>query len=193
MRIGPQPPTDRLRRASVAWISATPTSTSSRDGGGNPTVASQARPAWVPSAPGGVGSPWWNSTAWMRCVHPVRWSIRVLRPRTSSRRSSRCAGGIHDSGSRAAPAAPAGGGHRSGRSWRHACGPQRGGVGRLGEMGGQPGRLELLGHKPPAGAALHREVAIASWQLAQPLSQHLAGGRGDLPRRASPVSRSTQS
>jgi hypothetical protein len=59
--------------------------------------------------------------------------------------------------------------------------PQRGGVGRLGEVRGQPGRLEFLGHKPPAGPALHRDVAIASWQLAQPRSQHLAGGRRELP------------
>jgi hypothetical protein len=59
--------------------------------------------------------------------------------------------------------------------------PQRGSVGRLGQVRGHPGRLELLDHQPPPGAALHRDVAATRGQLAQPPSQPLAGGRGDLP------------
>jgi hypothetical protein len=59
--------------------------------------------------------------------------------------------------------------------------PQRGGVGRLGQVGAQPGRLELLGHKPPAGAALHRDMPATRGQLVQPGPQHLTGRRRDLP------------
>jgi hypothetical protein len=41
---------------------------------------------------------------------------------------------------------------------------QAAGLGRLGQVRDQPGRLQLLDHEPPAGAALHREPALAAGQ-----------------------------
>jgi len=53
---------------------------------------------------------------------------------------------------------------------------QAAGLGWLGQMGDQPGRLELLDHEPPAGAALHREPAAGAGQLTQP-GPHARPGR----------------
>jgi hypothetical protein len=39
---------------------------------------------------------------------------------------------------------------------------QRRGVGRLTDMGHRPGRRELLGHIPPAGTALQRELDVVA-------------------------------
>jgi hypothetical protein len=56
---------------------------------------------------------------------------------------------------------------------------QAAGLGRLGQVGEEPGRLELLDHKPPTGAALHRECALEVGQLAQPGAQACPGRRHD--------------
>jgi hypothetical protein len=59
--------------------------------------------------------------------------------------------------------------------------PQRGGVGRLGQVRGDPGGEQLLDHAPPAGAALQREVdLIQPGEPGQPLAQVLPVG-GDHP------------
>src|SRR4051794_18217129 len=49
----------------------------------------------------------------MRCCHSPRWSTSVWRSRTRARRSSRCPGGIHASGSRPTI--------NSSRKWRAAA------------------------------------------------------------------------
>jgi len=60
--------------------------------------------------------------------------------------------------------------------------PQRGGVGRLAQVRGDPGRGQLLGHIPPPGAPLHRERGIpAAGEPGQPGPQMRPVGRGDLP------------
>ena len=59
--------------------------------------------------------------------------------------------------------------------------PQRGGVRRLGDMHGDPGRGQLFGHIPPPGAPLHREVRVLAGEPArQPPGQVPAIGRPDL-------------
>src|SRR5207247_7449198 len=59
--------------------------------------------------------------------------------------------------------------------------PQRGGVGRLTQMRGDPGRGQLLGDIPPPGASLHRERdVITASKPGQPGPQVLPVGRGDL-------------
>jgi hypothetical protein len=58
--------------------------------------------------------------------------------------------------------------------------PQRSSVGRLGQMRGDPGQLELLDHVPPAGAALQRERGRLAGELLQPTPQVLPAGRGEL-------------
>ena len=79
------------------------------------------------------------------------------------------------------PAAAAGAGSRSCRSWRAACGLAARGVGRLGDMRGDPGRGQLLCDVPPPGAPLHREVRVLAGEPArQPRGQVLTVGRGDL-------------
>ena len=57
---------------------------------------------------------------------------------------------------------------------------QRRGLGRLGQVGMPPGGLQLLDHKPPARARLHRERPVMTRQLRRPPAQHLGGRRGDL-------------
>jgi hypothetical protein len=59
--------------------------------------------------------------------------------------------------------------------------PQRGGVGRLAQMRGDPGRGQFLGHIPPARTSLHRErdVAMAS-EPGQPGAHVPPVGRSDL-------------
>jgi hypothetical protein len=59
--------------------------------------------------------------------------------------------------------------------------PQRGGVGRLGQMRRDPGRGQLLGHVPPSGAPFHRERDIlAPGEPGQPAAQMRPVSRGDL-------------
>jgi hypothetical protein len=56
------------------------------------------------------------------------------------------------------------------------------GVGRLGQMRGDPGSGQLLGHIPPARAPLQRERdVITAGEPRQPGTQVLPVGRGDLP------------
>jgi hypothetical protein len=72
---------------------------------------------------------------------------------------------------------------------------QRGGVGRLGQMRGDPGRGQLPGHIPPPGASLDRERGIVpAGEPGQPGPQMRPVGRGDLaplnlPRRGAGDSR----
>ena len=116
----------------------------------------------------------------MRCCQAVRWSTRVLRSRTVVRRSKIHPGGIHEQGSR-----PCSSSSRSSRASVRSVLARRLGPrrlleqGRLGQVRDQPGRLELLGHKPPAGASLHRERALGPGQLAQPGTQARPGRRRD--------------
>src|SRR5690348_11276352 len=59
--------------------------------------------------------------------------------------------------------------------------PQRGGVRRLAQMRGDPGRGQLLGHIPPARAPLHRERGtVMAGEPGQPGPHMLPAGRGDL-------------
>ena len=144
--------------------------------GGVVTCSSQARLARDSSSWVGRGSPWWNKAAWMRCCQAVR-----CRP-GSCAAARWCAGpGSRWAGSRSwaagpVPAAPAAAGRRCGRSWPGAWG-RAGCWSRLARPDGdQPGRLELLDHEPPAGAALHREPAAGAGQLTQP-GPHARPGR----------------
>src|SRR5215467_9171334 len=58
---------------------------------------------------------------------------------------------------------------------------QRGGVSRLTQMRGNPGRGQLLGHIPPPRAPLHREPGIpAAGEPRQPGPQMLPVSRRDL-------------
>jgi hypothetical protein len=58
---------------------------------------------------------------------------------------------------------------------------RKGGVGRLGQMRGDPGRSQLLGHVPPPGAPLNRERDLLSaGEPRQPAAQVLPVGRADL-------------
>jgi hypothetical protein len=62
--------------------------------------------------------------------------------------------------------------------------PQRGGVGRLGQMRHHPGAGEFLGHIPPPGTSLHREFDItppAGETLRKLPGQMRPVGRRDLP------------
>src|SRR5215471_12806029 len=60
--------------------------------------------------------------------------------------------------------------------------PQRGGVGRLTQMRGDPGRGQLLGDIPPPATSLHREPGIlAAGEPGQPDPHVLPVSRGDLP------------
>jgi hypothetical protein len=80
-----------------------------------------------------------------------------------------------------------------GLTWRAAWAAQAGGLGRLGEMSGEPGPLQFLDHEPPAGAALHRERALGAGNCSSN-ARNLGPVAGAIrPRRASPLSRSTQS
>jgi hypothetical protein len=55
------------------------------------------------------------------------------------------------------------------------------GVGRLGQMRGDPGRGQLLSHIPPPGAPLHRERDIvAPGEPGQPAAQVQPVSRADL-------------
>jgi hypothetical protein len=56
---------------------------------------------------------------------------------------------------------------------------QRAGVGRLGQVRGDPGALQLLDHIPPAGAALQRERGLPAGELLQPGAQMLTVRRGE--------------
>jgi len=56
-----------------------------------------------------------------------------------------------------------------------------GGVGRLADIRGDPGRGQLLGDIPPPRASLHRERdVIAASEPRQPAAQVRPVGRGDL-------------
>jgi hypothetical protein len=58
---------------------------------------------------------------------------------------------------------------------------QRGGVGRLAEVRGDPGRGQFLGDIPPPGAPLHREGDVGTaGEPGQPGPQVHPVGRGDL-------------
>jgi hypothetical protein len=163
-------------------ISATPTSTSSLEAAGGPAAASQARLARGAQRLGGRCQPVVEQHRvdallplgalvdqglaqphQLTQVQDVRWGDPRFRQPVLLQQLPQVAG-ISPVGLGAALAAS-----------------QRGGVGRFGQVRGHPGRRKLLGHKPPAGAALHREVAVTRGQLAQPPSQHLTRGRGDLP------------
>ncbi len=56
---------------------------------------------------------------------------------------------------------------------------QAGGIGRLGQVRGQPSPLQLLDDKPPAGARLHRERAAVTGQPGEPLAKARSGRRHD--------------
>jgi hypothetical protein len=59
--------------------------------------------------------------------------------------------------------------------------PRERDIGRLGQMRGDPGRSQLLGHVPPPGAPLHRERDIvAPGEPGQPAAQVQPVSRADL-------------
>ena len=59
--------------------------------------------------------------------------------------------------------------------------PQRGGVGRLAHMRGDPGRGQFFGDIPPPGAPLHRERdVVTAGEPGQPGPQVHPVSRGDL-------------
>jgi hypothetical protein len=59
--------------------------------------------------------------------------------------------------------------------------PQRGGIGRLAQVRGDPGRGQLLGHIPPPGASLHRERdVVMAGEPGQPGPHVRPVGRGNL-------------
>jgi hypothetical protein len=58
---------------------------------------------------------------------------------------------------------------------------QRPGVGRLGQVGPEPGAHDLLGDKPPAGGAFKGEVGLLPSQPRQPGAQLDTGGGLDPP------------
>jgi hypothetical protein len=70
---------------------------------------------------------------------------------------------------------------------------QAGGLGRLGQVGGEPDPLQFLDHEPPTGAALDREPPPSPGNCSSH-ARNLGPVAGVIrPRRASPLSRSTQS
>jgi hypothetical protein len=134
---------------------------------GSSTLASHARPSAV-SSPERSGSPWWNSTAWMRWCQPVRAPISARRSRTWVRASAMWAGGGHDWGRvpaqqlpQVAGVGPVGLGAPLGAA-------QRVGVGRLGQVRADPNAGELLGDEPPAGRGLQREAGLLLVELVEP-------------------------
>jgi hypothetical protein len=110
--------------ASIASIMASAISIRSRASAGSSSRSKNARPSSVRSFSGVPPMPWWNSVAWMRCIHWVRSSTSVCRSRVRDRHWRTCSGGIQDSGNRpsATSARPHG---RSSRPDLHPIGCSR--------------------------------------------------------------------
>ncbi len=62
--------------------------------------SSTARACGSERRPARLGTPWWNSVAWIRCAHAVCSSRRSRYSCSSTRSSLTCSGGIHETGTR---------------------------------------------------------------------------------------------
>src|SRR6516164_749687 len=91
----------RSIRTSTASISASPSSTTSREAAGRGSQASQSRPGPL-QHPAGRSWPWSASTAWIRLRSSVRSRTRWTRCRSSARSWRTSGGAIQASGSRSA-------------------------------------------------------------------------------------------
>ena len=131
-----------------------------------------------------------QSTACIRCCHSVRCCDSVCRQRTRARRSSRCAGGIHDSASR-----PINNSSRRCRaSAQSVFAPlllafERARLRRLSQMhiGADP--LEFLDHEPPARRRFQRHLEILALKPGQELPDPGAIRRRDPRARDLPGDR----
>src|SRR5215217_2682733 len=162
--------------------------------GGSVTRSSQARLARDSSSWVGRGSPWWNKAAWMRCCQAVRWSTRVLRSRTVVRRSRIQAGGIQELGSRSCSS-----NSRSSRASVRSVLARRLGPRRLLVSAGSARwatnpaawSSSTTNRQPVQPSTANPPPAPGSSPSQAPTPALVAGVMR--PRRASPLSRSTQS
>src|SRR5215213_5869999 len=174
------------------WPSAT--ASACRLAGGSATPSSQPRVAPDSSPWVGRGSPWWNKAAWMRCCQAVRWSTRVLRSRTVVRKSRIQVGGIHEQGSR-----PCSSSSRSSRASVRSVLARRLGPRRLLVSAGSARwatnpaawSSSTTNRQPVQPSTANPPPAPGSSPSQAPTPARVAGVMR--PRRASPLSRSTQS